>query len=131
MASEIPNATNGTSIVGDPNNNNFELLEFTLPDLLQLIRNISIHKSSGLKNLSTRFFKDVMLYIPHVFLHLYNIVRLSGIFPDTWKVATVIPLPKNNDPKNPSELRPISLLPIIGKIFEKLIHKQLSAFLET
>ena len=83
LASEIPIPTNGTSIVGDPNNNNFELLEFTSPDLLQLIRNISIHKSSGLKNLSTRFFKDVMLYIPHVFLHLYNIVRLSGIFPDT------------------------------------------------
>ena len=78
----------------------------------------------------TRFFKDVMLYMPQVFVHLYNIVRLSGDFPDSWKIATVMPLPKVNHPKNPSELIPISLLPLVGKVFEKLIHKQLSSFLE-
>ena len=42
----------------------------------------------------------------------------------------VIPLPKCNNPIDPSELRPVSLLPIIGKKLEKLIHLQLSEFLE-
>ena len=71
-----------------------------------------------------------MLCIPHVFLHLYNLVKDTCIFPNSWKIATVIPLPKCNNPKNSSELRPVSLLPIVGKIIEKLIHAQLSVFLE-
>ena len=130
LASEIPKSDDGYTISGHRNLNQFELSEFTLPDVLNYIKNISIYKSSGIKKLSTRFFKDVMLYIPEVFVHMYNSVRLSGVFPDPWKIATVIPLPKTNDPKSPSELRPISLLPIVGKIMEKLIHKQLSTFLE-
>ena len=130
LASEILANVDGELITGIPNPHVFELNEFILPDLLCHIKSISIYKSSGFPNLSTRFLKDVMLYIPQVFLHLYNIVRLSGIFPDPWKSATVIPLPKCNEPKNPSELRPISLLPLVGKILEKLIHKQLSSFLE-
>ena len=83
-----------------------------------------------MSDLSTRFLKDVLLYIPHVFLHLYNRIRITGTFPDSWKVATVVPLPKCNNPTDPSELRPVSLLPIIGNILEKLIHLQLSKFLE-
>ena len=130
LAQEITNVPMGNQIIGPRNPNIFDLEEFTLPELLTNIKTISIYKSSGLHSMSTRFFKDVMMYIPQLFLHLYNTVRLSGVFPDSWKIATVVPLPKVNDPKNPSELKPISLLPIVGKILEKLIHKQLSTFLE-
>ena len=63
-------------------------------------------------------------------LHLYNLVRDTSIFPNDWKIATVVPLPKCNNPSDPSELRPVSLLPILGKIIEKLIHGQMSMFFE-
>ena len=130
LASKISNHNVGEQPVDHQNPNIFELEEFTLPELIGYIKAISLYKSSGIKHLSSRFIRDAMLYIPQVFLHLYNIVRLNGDFPDPWKIATVIPLPKNNDPKNSSELRPISLLPIVGKILEKLIHNQFSKFLE-
>ena len=55
---------------------------------------------------------------------------MSGKFPDDWKIATVIPLPKVDNPKTSSELRPMSLLPIIGKIMEKSVHTQLKDYLE-
>ena len=109
LASKITNPTEVEPFVVQQNPNVFELEEFTLPELLEYIKAISISKSSGIQNMSSRFLKDVMLYMPQVFLHLYNIVRLSGDFPDSCKIATVIPLPKINYPKNPSELRPISL----------------------
>ena len=51
-------------------------------------------------------------------------------FPDEWKKATVIPLPKINNPKQVSNFRPISLLPLPGKIIEKLLHSQLINHLE-
>ena len=92
------------------------------------MKEISLYKSSGMNELSTRFIKDVFLHIPQVILHIFNRVRSTGVFPDSWKVATVIPLPKCNNLIDPSELRPVFLLPLIGKIMEKLIHLQLSDF---
>ena len=45
-------------------------------------------------------------------------------FPSCWKVASVVPIPqKASDLSQPSSYRPISLLPIAGKIFEVLINK--------
>ena len=51
------------------------------------------------------------------------------IFPDKWKEATVTPLKKEGFTNNVSGLRPISVLPIPGKIFEKLIHNQLYTYI--
>ena len=75
--------------------------------LMDFIKKISIYKSSGTKY--SFFLKDVMLYLPQVILHLYNLTISSGIFPDSWKIARVIPLPECISLNDPSELRPISL----------------------
>lgn len=55
----------------------------------------------------------------------------SGMFPDSWKVAVVKPIPKNNQPSSLGDLRPISLLPCLSKILEKIVCMQLIKFLET
>ena len=130
LAQKLPARPNGINTFGEANRETFELRPFNLEELVKFITEISIYKSSGISDMSTRFFKDAMLYIPHVFLHLYNMVIGTGIFPDSWKIATVIPIPKCNNPNEPSELRPVSLLPLVGRILEKLIHSQLSLFLE-
>ena len=130
LASKIPQRPNVIQIAGVANREGLELGEFHYEELLKCVKEISIYKSSGIINLSTRFFKDTMLCIPNVFLHLYNLVRDTSIFPNDWKKATVVPLPKCNNPSDPSELRPVSLLPILGKIIEKLIHGQMSMFFE-
>ena len=49
----------------------------------------------------------------------------SGQIPSEWKKARVIPLYKKGNPGNPSNHRPISVLSICMKLFEKLIHSQL------
>ena len=51
-------------------------------------------------------------------------------FPDVLKIARVIPLYKSGDINDITNYRPISLLPIISKIFEKLIHKRFVNFLD-
>ena len=54
----------------------------------------------------------------------------SGIFPDALKVSKVIPLHKKNDKQLFLNYRPISLLPSISKIFEKVILLQLTEYLD-
>ena len=54
----------------------------------------------------------------------------SGIFPTNWKKANIIPLQKNGDKTDVNNLRPISLLPLPGKLLERIIHTKLSSYLE-
>ena len=54
----------------------------------------------------------------------------TSIFPEAWKEALVIPIPKGGNLTLVQNYRPISLLPLPGKILDKLMHKQLTNYLE-
>ena len=61
---------------------------------------------------------------------LINQVLNTGIFPDKLKIAKVNPNYKKGDPQLFETYRPISLLPTISKVLEKIIYKQLSSYFE-
>ena len=64
---------------------------------------------------------------------LANIINLSlqkGIFPDNLKIAKVIPVYKADDPSLLVNYRPISLLRIFSKLFEKVMYNRLTEFFE-
>ena len=63
--------------------------------------------------------------------HIWNQSIKEGMFPDTAKIAKVIPVYKGKklDATDLTNYRPISLLPIVGKVIEKIMHKQLSGYL--
>ena len=52
----------------------------------------------------------------------------SEIFPTEYKMATGVPIRKRDDKQNVKNYRPISLLPIFGKIFERLIYNEMYSF---
>ena len=54
----------------------------------------------------------------------------QGIYPSKLKLAKVIPIYKSNDESDPSNYRPISLLSVFNRIFEKMMYNRLKAFLE-
>ena len=57
-----------------------------------------------------------------------NSAILNGKFPSKLKMADVIPIFKRDDPFEKANYRPISLLPLLSKVYEKLIYEQLNAF---
>ena len=81
-------------------------------------------------SISARLIRDALLALSHEFMHLLNKSLALGVFPDEWKRATVTPIPKSGDLSQVSNYRPISLLPLPGKIMEKIIHKQLMGNIE-
>ena len=61
--------------------------------------------------------------------HIFNLSLNTGIFPNLFKKAKIIPIPKVRNPKTLNQYRPISLLPIFSKILEKIVHKRFYSFL--
>ena len=62
---------------------------------------------------------------------IINTSIVTGIFPTSWKHALVVPILKTGDVNDPNNFRPISLLPIISKLLEKVVTNQLMYFLES
>ena len=95
-------------------------------EISQIIIDLNPNKSSDLSPKILNLCKHVIAPILKILLN--NCMR-SGIFPNELKIARVIPLYKSGDKSDITNYRPISLLPVLSKIFEKLIHSRLTKFL--
>ena len=92
-----------------------------------IIKNLNNNKSS---DFSVRAIKLVCHQISPLLATLLNDCMYSGIFPDELKIARVIPLYKGGKTHVLSNYRPISILPLFSKIFEKLIYNRLYTFID-
>ena len=108
----------------------FELSLITEVEVYREIMKINMRKSSGYETMNSGTLKEALKSILPQLTQLFNLSITSTTFPDSWKKATVIPIPKVNQPKRVDEYRPISLLPLPGKILEKLVHEQVYNKLE-
>ena len=99
-------------------------------NVYRVVKDINVSKSSGLTNVSSFIIKVVFLLIIPEVTFMYNLSLGTSTFPDAWKRALVVPIPKSGDLTLVKNYRPISLLPLPGKILEKLVHAQLSGYLE-
>ena len=109
----------------------FELQPFTETQVFNAIKDININKSSGLENVKCAVLKEALMVLIPQMKHLFNLSVRSSQFPNAWKNATVVPIPKTGDLKLVSNYRPISLLPVPGKILERLVAHQLNDFIES
>ena len=60
---------------------------------------------------------------------IFSVSICTGIFPQEWKASRVSPVYKNGSTNNPSNYRPISVIPTVAKIFEKIVYDQLYEYL--
>ena len=83
----------------------------------------------GLDKVSSRLLKDAADIVAPSLTSLFNISINTGCFPSTWKLAKISPLFKKGSKQDPSNYRPISVLPTISKLLEKAVHMQLYSYL--
>ena len=103
---------------------------FLVEDILEILKLVDRSKSSNIKHIKTWVLCDIFKFIPEKLCLIYNASLTQKIFPQSWKVATVSPIPKKGNSKKVTNLRPISLLPLPGKILEKLMAKRLRGFMK-
>ena len=88
-------------------------------------------KSPGPDNIPTKLLKDAIEYICQPLAMIFNASLETGIFPDIWKLARVTPIYKSGQTSNLSNYRPISVLSVLSRLLEKLVHDQLYDFCKT
>ena len=65
-------------------------------------------------------------------LHIFNGIWTTGVFPESWRLATIIPIPKpGKDHAEPTNYRPIALTSCLCKTLERMINKRLVWYLES
>ncbi len=113
------------------NNNNIFLAPTDKYEVELTINQLKRKQSTGHDNISTALVKDMKHAISTPLTILLNKSIETGIVPDSLKIAKVIPIYKAKDRESLNNYRPISLLPAISKILEKIIHKRLYNFMLT
>ena len=98
-------------------------------NVLKLLKNMDTDKAPGLDNLSARFLKDGANVLAKPITQMCSLSIKFSIFPINCQIAKLKPLFKKGSTTLPKNYRPISLLPIISKIIERVIHDQTQTFL--
>ena len=107
---------------------NFHFIPVDEKLVLALITNLPNKTSSGIDNISNKLLKQIKHIIVQPLTLIINQSLTSGIYPDKFKISKVTPLHKKDDRTAISNYRPISLLPTMSKIIERVIHSQLYAY---
>ena len=108
----------------------FSKITFTDDQPLRLLRALDINKAHGHDEISVRMLKlcDKSIITPLSIL-FQNCID-TRTFPDTWKKSNIVPVHKKGDKQIADNYRPVSLLPILGKNFERVIFNSILEYLE-
>ena len=119
-----------TEYLRNRNPNSILLSPATPIEINRTILNLDQTKSTGPYSIPIKALKILGPKISQPLTKIINQSFTEGIFPSKLKVAKVVSIFKKGDSEIASNYRPISLLPIFSKIFEKLMHERIYSFLK-
>ena len=133
LSDKIPKTRN--PLLEDEYNVNLQntRFQFKFIDLFQIekvFRKIKTSKGSGTDGIASCFLKIALPVISQSLCDIFNLSITTGCFPDCWKIARVAPIFKSGQPDDRSNYRPISVLPVLSRVFEKLVHNQMYDYLD-
>ena len=109
----------------------FNLASVSKNSIQAVLKSTQFSKATGLGSLSVRFLKHGVNFLAKPISYLCNLSINSDNFPDSCKVAKLRPLYKKGSLTQLCNYRPISLLPLMSKVIEKVIHNQTSTSLNS
>ena len=132
LASNIQPPQNKTihSYLGQPLDKIFRFENITESEIVKIIDKLKPKTSTGHDGISVKLLKDIKNVIGKALTLIINQTINTGIFPDTLKIAKITPLHKSNDINCLNNYRPISILPAVSKVFEKVMSNQLIKYFQ-
>ena len=106
----------------------FSFKQINQPDIIKYCNQLKSKHSTGHDNISTAFFKQIIHQLSRPLMLIFNQIIEKGVFPKQLKIAKVIPLYKKDDKTAFTNYRPISLLPAVSKLYEKILASQIKDY---
>ena len=95
------------------------------------LRQLNPTKATGPDGIPARVLKACSAELARPLSKLFTCCLRSGIQPQQWKVANVVPVHKRKSKSSPSNYRPVSLLSILSKVMETIVNRAMINFMET
>ena len=108
----------------------FVMLPTDENEINNLILNLKINCTAGRDNISANFLSRYRPILVYPLTFICNLAFISGSFPRAFKISQILPIFKSGDRDCVNNYRPISILPTLSKILEKLMNKRLTKYLE-
>ena len=89
------------------------------------LSNIDVTKACGPDGIHGKVLKSCAGSLSYPLWLLFNLSMSSGVIPDEWKLASIVPVYKKGDCRDVGNYRPISLLCLVGKIMEELVRSRI------
>ena len=97
----------------------------------KVIMNLDLSKASGPDCIPAVILKNCEPEISYILAELFNKCLKESCFPDCWKVSSVVPVFKNVGERSTAKnCLPVSLLSVVGKVFEKRVNNKIVDHLE-
>ena len=112
---------------------NFKLHDICVtPKMVRkFVMNLDLSKASGPTCIPVVVLKNCESELSYILAELFNKCLKESCFPDCWKVSSVVPVFKNVGERSTAKnYRPVSLLSVVSKVFEKLVNNRIVDHLE-
>ena len=86
--------------------------------------------STGPDHIRAKLLKLVAEYLASPLTNVINSLIANRQFSTAWKIARICAIPKGNEVVSEQDLRPISILPVMSKVYERLVLRQVNAFIK-
>ena len=130
LANNVPQTNNNSfKIFTRSCVHSFALQKICEEDVISCIDHVKCDSAPGSDEIPLKFVKLSKCILAPLLTKLFNKCFNQEIFSDPFKLAYVIPVPKISNPNSLDDLRPISLLPVFAKIFEKILERNMIQFL--
>ena len=96
--------------------------------MAETIRDLKPSTSCGVDGFTAHSIKNAGPSIITLFAHIFNCSIEQGFFPNKWKTRCVNPLFEEGDGSDPTNYRPVTIMPAFAKLLERIAHTQLYAF---
>jgi len=108
----------------------FSFKKVTVAEVMKVLKKLKNKGSSGIDGLSSKIMKAASSVLAIPLTDIVNCSLETGIFPQPWKFAKVVPLLKKGDPQAKENYRPVALLPVASKVLEAVVRSQLTSYFE-
>ena len=130
LKNNIPTCTNDfNNFLPNSLNNSIYITPTNYSEVSLMINKLKLNKGN-INNPNNKIYKLLNSFISIPITLIFNCIVATGIYPKTLKIACVTPLFKSGNKGEVSNYRPISCLPTLNTIIEKLLHQRIMRFLD-